>query len=291
MPLSLRRVHALPRPASAREVWDLTVATGEVVALAGRAGSGKSTLVDVLLGRARPDRGTVRVFGRPPAAATAAGLVDGLGRLTVQQRAGVVGAVVAELTAGTGRTPDEVLATVGLADRADRSVRSLSVGERLRVRLGAALARSAPLLVLDDPTAELDGTDLHEFGRTARAHAERGRTIVLTCRRLQDAAACAERLVVVERGRLVADTGRLADHHRLRSLRRLTARVGGALPVDVLALPAVRSAVVTGDRLSVLSADGDATLRALLVRYPQATSIAIVEPTLPDLLVAFSGPG
>ncbi len=288
VPIRLRHVHLLPAPTRVRDIGELTVGRGEVVAVAGPAGSGKTVLVDLLLGWRHPHRGTIQVFGRPPAAAGAAGLVSGLSRLTARQLRSTVGRVVPELVAGFGRDVD-VLAAAGIEGGTGRTMGSLSVGERLRIRLAAALVRSAPLLVLDDPTADLDGTDLREFGRMARAHAGQGRTVAITCRRFTDAAACADRLVVLEEGRVVADTGRRVDRQLIRSLRRITAQVAGASTDDLTALPAVRSAEVVDDRVSVVSADGDATLRALLVRYPQAHAVSVVDPTLPDFLTAVTG--
>ena len=212
-----------------------------------------------------------------------------VGRGEVVALAGPVDRVVLGL-AGAERGA-EVLAAARLGHCADLAVGALSAGERLRLRLAVALLRPAPLLVLDDPTAELDGADLGEFGRTVRAHARSGGTVALTCRRMTDAAACSDRLVVLQRGRVVADSDQRVDRQVLRTLRRISARVAGALTGDVDALPAVCATEVTGDRVVVVSEDGDATLRALLVRYPQARAVSVLEPTLPDVLSALGGRG
>jgi ABC-2 type transport system ATP-binding protein len=133
---------------------DLTIRRDETVALLGPNGAGKSTTLDMLLGLARPDAGHVRIFGRSPADAIAAGLVGamlqtgGLVRdLTVRELLAMVASLYPHPLA-----VDEVLARTGTERIADRRTQKLSGGESQRVRFAMALVAQPRLLVLDEPT-------------------------------------------------------------------------------------------------------------------------------------------
>ena len=174
----------------------LTVHAGEVLALAGPSGCGKSTLLGVLLGLLRPDRGSVRIGGVDLAELD---LDAWRARLAwVPQRPHLFKASIAE-NVRLGRSdasPEEVRAAISQAGLAD-VVRALpegldtvlgergaglSAGERQRVALARAFLRDAPLLLLDEPTAGLDGQTEQEIVRSIRL-LSRGRTVVLVAHR------------------------------------------------------------------------------------------------------------
>ncbi len=202
-----------------REV-DLSVERGEVVALAGPNGSGKTTLIRAVLGLLPLDEGTIEILGDP------------LSALSIRERA----RRVAWVPQGEGARDDvrledyiqygryahreawagplesdravvaRALETAGLADRARDGILSLSGGERQRATLARALAQDAPVLLLDEPTSHLDiGHQLDFLGRVRQLARERGVTVVAALHDLNLAARFTDRVVVLSRGRQVAD--------------------------------------------------------------------------------------
>ncbi len=178
----------------------LEVAAGEVVALTGPSGSGKTTLLRLVAGLAQPDRGRVRVTGRPTAGRGAAEVCRDLAYLPQDPDAllfadKVRGEVLATLAARglppTGaHDPDALLAVLGLADLAERYPRDLSTGQRQRVALAAVLAGTALALALDEPTRGLDDAAIAALAGLLQARAAEGAAVLVAThdRRLTRAA-------------------------------------------------------------------------------------------------------
>ena len=195
---------------------DLTVRSGEVVALLGANGSGKSTLVRSLVGILPTTHGTVAIHGTP------------LGRDVAWQRIGYVPQRVSAST-GVPSTALEVVSSgllygrrirlprsaradaldalerVGLADRADRAVGELSGGQQQRVLIARALARKPDLLVLDEPVAGVDHPSQEAFAATLTDLVERGTTILVVLHELGTFAPLISRTVVLQHGTKVHD--------------------------------------------------------------------------------------
>ncbi|MFF2061217.1 ATP-binding cassette domain-containing protein [Streptomyces sp. NPDC058200] len=185
----------------------LDIPRGETVALLGRNGAGKSTTIGLLLGLDEPDAGTVRLFGGPPSRAVAAGRVGAM----LQDGRPIRRVTVRELVAFVASTfPDplpvaEALGLAGLTDVADRRIDKLSGGQLQRVRFAVALAGGPELIVLDEPTAALDVEARRSFWGSMRAYAERGNTVLFSTHYLEEADTNADRIVVIDHGRIVAD--------------------------------------------------------------------------------------
>ncbi|WP_432514302.1 ABC transporter ATP-binding protein [Kineococcus sp. SYSU DK001] len=184
---------------------DLRVREGEVVALLGPNGAGKSTTFELLLDLVRPTTGTVRVLGGPPSAARAR-----VGAML--QSAGLPEQVIVrELVRLVGHAYPhhlpvaDVLDRTGLTTRATRTVTALSGGERQRLLLALALVGEPELLLLDEPTAAMDVLARRAFWAQARAATAAGATILFATHDLTEAAAVADRVVVLAAGRCVAD--------------------------------------------------------------------------------------
>ncbi|MFT4283592.1 MAG: heme ABC transporter ATP-binding protein [Protaetiibacter sp.] len=195
---------------------ELAVATGELLALVGPNGAGKSTLLSALSGERRPDAGRVLIDDRP---------ADELGALELARIRSVltqdnavsfpfrVAEVVEMGRSPWARTPaqdaddDAIRAALERADVAhlvERRFTELSGGERARVSLARVLAQETPIVLLDEPTAALDLRHQEDVLRIARGLAAEGRTVVVVLHDLSLAGAYADRVALLEDGRLRA---------------------------------------------------------------------------------------
>ncbi|MFE1321281.1 ABC transporter ATP-binding protein [Kitasatospora phosalacinea] len=186
---------------------DLVLRPGETVALLGPNGAGKSSSLDLLLGLREPDSGTVELFGGTPRAAITAGRVGAM-----LQSGGLMSDVkvreIVELACKVhprGHGVDRVLATAGITELADRRVDKLSGGQEQRVRFALAVAGANDLIVLDEPTTGMDVTVRRQFWDAMRAQADAGRTVLFATHYLEEADSVADRVLVLHRGRLIAD--------------------------------------------------------------------------------------
>ncbi|MEU5094782.1 ABC transporter ATP-binding protein [Streptomyces sp. NPDC020996] len=185
-----------------------SVARGEVFALLGTNGAGKTSTVELLEGLAAPAGGRVRVLGRDPFRERAA----------VRPRTGVMlqeGGFPAELTVAetarmwagctSGARPEgEALELVGLGGRAGVRVKQLSGGERRRLDLALALLGEPEVLFLDEPTTGLDVEGRRATWDLARALRDDGTTVLLTTHYLEEAEGLADRLAILHEGRIAA---------------------------------------------------------------------------------------
>jgi len=268
---------------------DLAVRPGEVVAFLGPNGAGKTTTIDMLLGLADPDEGTVNVLGLEPGAAIAAGRVS-----AVMQSGGLLKDLTVretvELTASFfagSRPASEVLQRAGIADIADRRVGKCSGGQQQRLRFALALLPDPDLIVLDEPTTGMDVEGRRDFWNALRADAARGRTILFATHYLEEADAYADRIVMVSHGRIVAD-GSAAQVKSLTSGRVVSASFDEPIDEAALrALPGVLDVEVRRERLIVRTTDSDAVARHLLTAT-DATDLEIAARGLEDAFIALT---
>ncbi|MFF2813273.1 ABC transporter ATP-binding protein [Streptomyces sp. NPDC058000] len=243
---------------------ELTIAPGETVALLGRNGAGKSTTLTMLLGLLPPTEGEVRLFGGTPESAVRAGRVgamlqDGkpIPRVTVRELVGFVAA-----TYPRPMDVDEALELAGLDAFAGRRIDRLSGGQAQRVRFAVALAGNPELLVLDEPTAALDVEARRAFWASMRSYARRGNTVLFSTHYLEEADEHADRIVVLDRGRVAAD-GSGAEIRRRAGGSSVSLDLAGASSEPLAGLPGVCAVEIHGDRARLRSTDSDATVRAL----------------------------
>jgi ABC-2 type transport system ATP-binding protein len=197
---------------------DFEVRAGEVVTLLGPNGAGKSTTIEILEGFRQRSAGEVRVLGQDPARADENWRADiGMvlqswrdhGKWRVRDLVGHLGAYYARF--GTAQRPrpvdtDELLATVGLADRADQRITKLSGGQRRRLDVAIGLVGRPRLLFLDEPTAGFDPEARREFHDLVHRLADtEATTILLTTHDLAEAEKLADRILILAEGRIVAD--------------------------------------------------------------------------------------
>ncbi len=269
-----------------RAVDDLTlqIAPGEIVAFLGPNGAGKTSTIDMLLGLAHPDHGEVRVFGRTPRGAIAHGLVSAvlqtgglLKDLTVRETLRLTASLFADT-----RPVDEVLERAGITEIAGRRVGLCSGGQQQRLRFAMALLPDPGLLILDEPTTGMDVGGRRAFWDAIRADAARGRTVLFATHYLEEADEYADRIVLISRGRIVAD-GSASEIKNLTSGRVVSATLPGADLAALAALPGVDDASAAGDRISLHTRDSDAAARHLLA----ATAARDVEITAQNLESVF----
>ncbi|MEV6697086.1 MULTISPECIES: ABC transporter ATP-binding protein [unclassified Streptomyces] len=251
---------------------------GETVALLGPNGAGKSTTLDLLLGLRPADTGTVRVFGTSPRDAIVQGRVGAM-----LQSGGLMDEVtVAELVKlacalhPKPYKPGEVMSRAGIAQIADRKVNKLSGGQEQRVRFALATAGANDLIVLDEPTTGMDVSARQAFWATMREQADQGRTVLFATHYLEEADAIADRVLVLHRGRLLAD-GTAAEIKARAGARKVAFDLEGDIDEQALrALPFLTTLDVSGRTVRLQSSDADATVHALygLGVYPRNLEVA-----------------
>jgi len=187
---------------------DFDLGAGEVFGLLGPNGAGKTTTVEILVGYRRRDAGEVRVLGKDPERADRAwrsriGIVPQTGELFPNL------SVIEHLELFAGyydnpRPPSEVLAVVGLEEKARARTRMLSGGQKRRLDLGVALVGDPELLFLDEPTTGFDPGARRAAWETIRSLRSFGKTILLTTHYIEEAHQLADRVAVLTRGEIVA---------------------------------------------------------------------------------------
>ncbi|MFN2557821.1 MAG: ATP-binding cassette domain-containing protein [Nitriliruptorales bacterium] len=193
---------------------NLEVAEGSVLALLGPNGAGKTTLVKILATLLAPDAGTAEVFGHDVVAEST----------LVRQLIGMTGqfAAVDELLSGrenlrmfgrlfhldrddAANRVDELLERFGLENAADRLVRTYSGGMRRRLDLASSLLKRPRLLFLDEPTAGLDPRSRRQMWQAIGDLVSQGATLLLTTQDMEEAGELAERIAVIDHGRIIAE--------------------------------------------------------------------------------------
>lgn len=266
----------------------LEVRAGEVTALLGPNGAGKTTTVGILTGRLAPDGGHVELFGldplRPAARARMGVMLQSAGLpdvLTVQE--------LVTLQSGYYRYPRGVAATIALAGLHGLEARpagKLSGGQQRRLLYAFAICGKPDLLVLDEPTTGLDHEARRQLWTTVRDDADAGAAILLTTHYLEEADALADRIVVIDGGRIIADDtpARIKAQVAGSTIRCRTALADAAL----LCLPGVRSVSRGGAATTLLVADGAASARALLGADSRVSDLTITAASLEDALANLS---
>jgi ABC-2 type transport system ATP-binding protein len=284
---------------------DLQVGAGRILGVLGPNGAGKSTTVRMLTTMTRPDAGQARVAGfdvvrRPDAVRRVIGVtgqdaaLDEL--LTGRENLRLIGALAKVPRSAARARADELLDQFELPDAADRLVKTYSGGMRRRLDLAASLVANPPVLFLDEPTTGLDPTSRQSVWGIIRDLVDRGTTVLLTTQYLDEADALADRILVIDHGRTIAE-GTAAE---------LKARVGGERLEVALAAPAPAAADALAPLVAgpVVTADGGRRLRAPIVaRHGVATAviraldevgvavddIEVHRPSLDDVFFALTG--
>ena len=289
-------------PVRALRGVDLTVPRGGVCALLGPNGAGKTTVVRILATLLRPDAGTARVVGRDvirePAQVRAAIGLAGQHAAVDDDLTGRENLFILGLMHHLGRRrararAAELLDRFGLADAADRLVKTWSGGMRRRLDLIASLIVAPPVLFLDEPTTGLDPRSRAEIWAAVRALAADGTTVLLTTQYLEEADRIADQIVIIDAGLVTAQ----GSPDELKDSLGSRVDVVLANAGDLDAAEAVLAAIVTGPprldagerRLTAPVAAGAVTLPELVRRLDAAgiaaEDVSVRRPTLDEVFL------
>lgn len=289
----VRFTYPARRGQSARTAVDgvtLSLAPGESLALLGPNGCGKSTLMRLITGMHPPDAGTITVFGASSVADHRArlGVVfqrPGLDpHLTVDENLRAQAAIVGLSSADRARRIDEELASDDLTNRRGDLVKNLSTGLARRVDLCRALLHEPPLLLLDEPTAGLDPVAREAFmRRLERKQREDGVSLFMSTHLTDEADRC-DRVVLMHRGRIVAE-GKPATLRAELGRRLITVLDAGDEPPKLDHIDWQRR---SGTWQAPLARESDAASIAQALAE-QEVSFSIAPPTLADVFEAKTG--
>lgn len=276
-------------PVAALSEMNLALHAGDVTALLGPNGAGKTTAVSLLTGLTRPTEGRTWLFGTDPRAMPARrrmGVMLQVSKvpetLTVREHVHLFSAYYpAPLPLGT------VLALSGLDSVADRRFGALSGGQKQRALFALAICGNPELLFLDEPTVGMDVEARRRFWATIRDLAAAGRAILLTTHYLEEADALANRIVVLNKGRIVAD-GSPEQIKAATADRQVICRTRLTI-TQLRALPGVTHVEMQGDTARLMSSHAEATARALLTQDEHATGLEVRNAGLEDAFLALTG--
>ena len=267
---------------------DLDVRSGEVLAVLGANGAGKTTALGLLTGRLSADAGSARLFGadpRDPAVRRGIGVMLQDGDLPDTLRVAEHVRLFSSYYPSP-RPVAETLALAGLSDLARRPYGALSGGQKRRVEFALAICGRPPLLFVDEPTVGLDVEARRNFWAVLRQLRDEGAGIVLTTHYLEEADALADRIVLMAGGRVLAqDTP--AGIKALAEGKRLRART--SLSPDVLGRwPGVVSVTVEQGVTELLSRDAEALLRRWLAEDAALSDLEVRPLSLEEAFLSLT---
>jgi ABC-2 type transport system ATP-binding protein len=283
---------------------DLDIRPGEIFALLGPNGAGKTTLIGAVCGLVRPSGGTITAFGQDLAqdwrkARARIGLVPQ--ELATDMFETVWSAIA--YSQGLFGKPhnavrlEEILRGLSLWDKKDAQIRALSGGMKRRVLIAKALAHEPELLFLDEPTAGVDVELRKGMWDQIAALKERGVTIILTTHYIEEAELMADRVGIIQRGRILMVDEKRAMMERLGTTEAVIdlAVPLEAIPPEIAALPIELSG--DGMRLTFRGGNGQGGGRAEVAQLTQAlthagiayTSLDIHDSSLEDIFVGLLG--
>lgn len=287
-PARLRGVHKRYGAVAALAGLDLTLAPGRLLALLGPNGAGKTTAIAILLGLQRPDGGEARLFGQAP------------GAMAVRRRIGVMlqSAGIPEtlkvrelldLTRSYYPAPRSVadcVAMAGLDGLLERRYGQLSGGQQRRVQFALAICGRPRLLFLDEPTTGLDIEARQTLWKAIRELVADGCAVLLTTHYLEEAEALADRVTVIDGGRVVAE-GSVAEVRARVAQRRIHCL--SALPAEVVAAwPQVRSARREGERLEIVADLAEPVVRRLLAEDATLAELEVARAGLAEAFISLT---
>ena len=268
---------------------DLELHAGQVLALLGPNGAGKTTAVGLLLGLQAADEGSVELFGLPPSSLRARRRTG-----VMLQTAGIPDTLkVRELVALTRsyypdpRSVDECLAMAGLRELAERRYGQLSGGQQRHVQFAMAVCGRPQLLFLDEPTTGLDIDARQAMWRAIGELSAQGCGVLLTTHYLEEAEALADRVMVIDQGRLLAQGS--VEEVRARVSQRRIGCVSTLAVAEVAGWDGVQDARLDGSgRMELIAAQAEPVVRRLLAEDPGLSELEVRRAGLADAFLALT---
>ncbi len=274
-------------PVTALDSVSLDVPAGQLLGLLGPNGAGKTTLLQLLTGLRAPTSGTVELFGGDPRDAASRRRLG-----CTPQETGLPPTLrvheVVDFVAGHFDRPvptAELLEQFGLAGLERRQTGGLSGGLKRRLGVAVAFVGRPDLVLLDEPTTGLDVEARHALWDAVRRYHQAGGTVVLTSHYLEEVEALAERVVVMDQGRVRAD-GTLAEVRSLVPARRVRLRAP-----DLPELTGVDRSSRDGDTYELWTADSDALVRQLVTTGTPFRDLEVATASLEEAFLTLTSPG
>ncbi|NLE71589.1 MAG: ATP-binding cassette domain-containing protein [Actinomycetales bacterium] len=274
-----------------------TVRPGRTTGFVGANGAGKTTAMRIILGVLAPDAGRVELGGEPltlPVRARFGYMPEERGlypKMKVADQLIYLGRVHGLDLATARRNTEALLAELGLADRADDVLHTLSLGNQQRVQVAAALVHDPILLVLDEPFSGLDPIAVDAMGALLRERAAAGVPVLFSSHQLELVERVCDDVVIIDHGRVVA-AGEAQELRAARAGRRYRVRVArdGGAPLDAAALAAaVPGATVVdgGNGAAVVDLGTDGDEQALVAAALAQGALRELTPVVPTLAEIF----
>jgi ABC-2 type transport system ATP-binding protein len=284
---------------------DLEAERGTVLGVLGPNGAGKTTAVRVLTTLLRPDSGSAEVIGfdvveDAPALRAEIGLAGQYAavdeNLTGIENLVMVGRLYGNHRKQARRRADELLERFSLTDAGERIVKTYSGGMRRRLDLAAALVANPPVVFLDEPTTGLDPRSRLELWETIERLVADGTTVLLTTQYLDEADRLADRIAVIDRGRVIADGTADQLKERVGGIRvevHVTGLSAATAAAEALAPMSEEAPVVEGQKVSVRVDRETGTIMEAARRLDgagiDADDVAVRRPTLDDVFLTLTG--
>jgi len=287
--IEVRGLHKRYGAVEAVRGLNLSVRVGQIVALLGPNGAGKTTTMEIIEGLKKFDSGEVEVLGTTP--------------MRARRRVGVQlqeGALFDDLTCGEtlrlfgklyGYQSDAaaLLHLVDLDEMADRRASALSGGQKRRLQIALTLCNDPDLVILDEPTTGLDPLSRRQTWQMIRQLHAQGRTVLLTTHYIEEAEQLAELVVIIDRGRVVAEGTPEELVAGLGAAARITLR--GAQELDLSALPAVLNSRWENGRWELQTKEVGSVLAAIGSTLGEAAlrDVTVQPPNLEDVFLQRAG--
>jgi len=281
--------HKYYGPVQALRGVNIVVPRGELVAVLGPNGAGKTTSINLMLGMRKPTSGQVRLFGLDPNDRRArsrcgvmlqeSGVPD---TLTVRELVELFGSYYPHPMA-----PERAISLAGLDEQAKRPSGKLSGGQRQRLYFALAVCGDPELIFFDEPTVGMDVESRRGFLDSIREFGREGKTIVLTTHYLEEADELAERIIVVDRGVVVADASPAEIKSRVVGKRVSFTTTRPLSAADLSGLPHSRLEL-DGGRVRLFSNAPEDVLRELFNRGVEIRDLTVVGADLEEAFLAIT---